>query len=187
MAEDSDEIPPQQKSDSDSDEIRALLLTRGSDSSGNEEIDAASVPFIDPALFDGGGGFSGDPLGGHLTQPQGLHHYQQQYHPQLYQQGTFYSPVSYRPSQALPDFPQASHLGQRQQQLGMAWQQSAQMNDPFAALMSASTAAAAIDGNEAAAVANVEGIDPMATAAALAAGDSIKVGVRALLLGICKC
>ena len=61
------------------------------------------------------------------------------------------------------------------------------MNDPFAALMSASTAAAAIDGNEAAAVANVEGIDPMATAAALAAGDSIKVGVRALLLGICKC
>jgi hypothetical protein len=171
MAERSDHNtdPPQQKSHSDSDEIRELLLTRGSDSSGNEETDAALASFVDPALFDGGGS------SGALTQTQAVHHFQQQIHPQLYQQGHFYQHAS------VPYLSQAPELSQTfggQQPGMMAWQQSSQMNDPFAALMSASAAAAVSDSNTAAAsAANVEGIDPIATAAALAAGDCIKIGV----------
>lgn len=51
-------------------------------------------------------------------------------------------------------------------------------NDPFAALMSASTAAAAMD-TAAAAPGSLGMGDDMATAAALAVGDFMKAGVSA--------
>lgn len=149
---------------------------RQSDTDDSDEIREAIASFIEPAFFDGGGG--GNEQGSAYSQ-RGQ---PQQLYPHSYSQGSLarYSqaPVPQLP-QALPQLPR------------MAWQHT-QMNDPFAALMSVSTAAAAMDGNASVGAAgNVDtnnsnaqlGMsDPTATAAALAAGDYMKVGVSACVV-----
>jgi hypothetical protein len=180
-----DENNPQPQShshqDDDSDEIRELFH-RGS-LVGDEETDAAIASFIDPALFDERGGSAlGGSGGGHW-----YHHHptaQQLIQPQLYQQGNFAYPAAAAtlpPNSVLPST-SLSRLSAQQLQM---WPAMNNMADPFAALMTASTAAAAMDS----AAAAVEAGDAMATAAALAAADFMKVRlfyIRLLILFDCE-
>lgn len=164
--------PPQQQghSDTDSDEIRALL--RRDDLDGDDETEAAIASFIGPSLFYGNsGGVSGQQQ---AQQQQLLHPHSHIYSRENYSQ---VPPHQLRP--ALHPLPQ-SHTTSKPQRMS---DHHSQMNDPFAALMSVSTAAAAMDSNAVTAGATVDvnnsiGMsDPMATAAALAAGDNMQVGV----------
>jgi len=163
----------------DPDEIRELIQ-RGL---GEEE----ETTDFDPSIFDSNREKSWISVSGYYDQPQPP---QRQVLPQLQQTHRLIQPqLHYQRSHSQtvqstssPKPPELSSIPQLQRkQLQMAWQQS-QMNtnEPFAALMSASTAAAAMDGNI---QDNDMGLgDAMATAAALAAGDHVKVGVSSLLM-----
>lgn len=166
----------------ESDEIRELLQSGGS-SLADAETDAAIA-----SIFDGGGG--SDSVGISSAPPNAQHpssqSQQQLVQPQLYQGNHYARDYPHHHPTSLPMLPPASlaPLPQRMSMSDLQQQQQLRMlqsqmnpNDPFTALMSASTAAAAAMDGEVASRANAVDANNAAVAAALAASDTMKIGV----------